>query len=216
MNLFNKNYYEKGVELNISGYSNFKWMPRMTLSMCNTMVKYLDIAKDDKILDFGCAKGFIVKAFQRMDYNAFGVDISMYAILHCDPEVRDKLHLYRSLVELEVYLSTMKDFDLVISKDVMEHIPYEEIGDIVLTLSKHTKRLFCVVPLAEGESYVVPEYEEDITHIIREDINWWRSMFEENGFEIEKSTYRVHGMKDNWSHYPNGNGFFTLTSKNKK
>ena len=82
--------------------------------------------------------------------------------------------------------------------------------DLCKTLYNHSKKLFVVVPLGENNKYVVPEYEGDITHIIRENKEWWESLFIKTGFKIIKSEYIVKGIKDNWSQYKKGNGFFVL------
>ena len=36
--------------------------------------------QSQKVLEIGCAKGFLVKAFQDMGIDAIGIDISSYAI----------------------------------------------------------------------------------------------------------------------------------------
>ena len=61
-NVFDEDYFERGVQLGISGYTNYRWIPELTLPLCETMARYLGISKDDRILDFGCAKGYIVRA----------------------------------------------------------------------------------------------------------------------------------------------------------
>ena len=34
-----------------------------------------ELTKDMKILDFGCGEGHLVKAFQELGYDAYGIDI---------------------------------------------------------------------------------------------------------------------------------------------
>ena len=213
MNLYNKDYYENGVELNISGYTNFQWMPTMTKAMCKTIIEHLDIKKKNTILDFGCAKGFIVKAFCQLGYQAYGVDISEYAYSQRDKDVYDRIFHYSDTEALKRILSTFDPFDFIISKDVFEHIPYEEIGSLLKTLSIFSHKIFAIVPLGDKGKYIIPDYENDITHIIRENREWWEQTFIDNGFELEKFDYLIPGIKDNWSEYKEGNGFFILNSK---
>ncbi|MEX1204871.1 MAG: methyltransferase domain-containing protein, partial [Dongiaceae bacterium] len=49
----------------------------------------------DRVLDVGCAKGFLVKDLMRVcpGLEAFGLDVSEYALMHCEPEVVGRLHL---------------------------------------------------------------------------------------------------------------------------
>ena len=64
-----------------------------------------------------------------------------------------------------------------------------------------------VVPLGDGEKYVVPAYELDKTHVIRQDKDWWINKLEEFNFKNIKFSYLMDGIKQNWSQYEKGNGF---------
>jgi len=211
MNKYNKDYFENGVELGISGYTNYRWMPDLTIPMCERFVSYLGIKKGDNLLDYGCAKGFSVDAFNRLGYNCFGVDISEYAISKCNNLIKNKLKIYNGSESLQH--SGFDKFDFIFAKDVFEHIEKHELKELCKTLYNHTKTLFVVVPLGEDNKYIIPEYEDDITHIIRENKEWWELFFTKIGFNIKKSEYIVKGIKDNWSQYERGNGFFTLETK---
>ena len=72
-------------------------------------------------MDFGCAKGFYVTLFNQFGYFAQGVDISSFAISGCIEETQSNLHVLDNL-NLLTYLKH-QNFDLVIVKDVLEHIP---------------------------------------------------------------------------------------------
>lgn len=205
MNKYNEDYYERGVQLGISGYTNYRWIPQLTLPMCEMIANYLCIPKDQKILDFGCAKGYLVKAFTELGYDCEGVDISEYAISQSPQEIRHKLFLYNKQNLKNKYYNT------VIAKDVFEHINPAELKEILWELSDITDRIFCVVPLGDGEKYIVPEYEKDITHVIRQPKEWWVNHFKQSGWNTSFFSYLLDGIKDNWSHYTKGNGFFVLT-----
>lgn len=205
MNKYDEDYYERGVQLGISGYTNYRWMPELTIPMCEMMANYLCIPKNQKILDFGCAKGYLVKAFIELGYDCDGVDISEYAISQAPQEIRDRLFLYNP-ENLD-----NKYYDTVIAKDVFEHIEPKDLSKILWELSDVTDRIFCVAPLGDGEKYIVPEYENDITHVIRQPKEWWVDHFKKSGWNTSFFSYLLDGIKDNWSHYTKGNGFFVLT-----
>jgi len=48
-----------------------------------------------RVLDVGCGKGFLVKdlMLECPGLEAFGLDISRYALIHCEKEVIGRLHL---------------------------------------------------------------------------------------------------------------------------
>lgn len=205
-NSFNEDYFENGEELGISGYSNYHWMPERTIPFCHTIAQYLNIGREQAILDYGCAKGFMVKAFRMLGYQAFGTDISEYALENADPEIKE--FVYKINPEGLVY-----SYDWVISKDVLEHVPYNRIDSVIKLISRLSPNVFMVVPLGRDGKYNVPEYEEDVTHHIREPASWWINKFDEHGYDIHKFSNQVKWMKDNWAQYENGNGFFTFKKR---
>lgn len=206
MSNYNKDYYENGIELGISGYKDYRWLPHLTIPMCESIVNKLSINKDDSVLDYGCAKGFIVKAFHHLGIKkTFGVDISEYAIKNCDAEVVDYLKLIDSTKNLTEQIT--KRYDWIICKDVLEHVEKQDLKKILIDFREMSKNVFIVVPLGINGKYIIEEYENDITHVIREDLEWWENQIKIAGFEISDKSYNFKGVKDNWSSFENGNAF---------
>lgn len=200
-NLYDEDYFERGLESKKSCYSNYRWIPELTIPLAFSMIEYLKIAPSEKILDFGCAKGYLVKAFRLLHREAFGYDISEYAKNSVPEEVKKYiLPNYRT-----------EHYDWVISKDVFEHIPYEEIDQTLISIAAVTKKIFCIIPLGENGKYVILAYELDATHIIRENLDWWKNCFIKNGLKVEVACYDVRYIKDNWKAWEKGNGFFVLS-----
>src|SRR5690349_17560182 len=112
---YDADYFLRGKELGISGYTDYRWLPELTMPMVASMVRHLGIQPDDTILDFGCARGYVVRAFREMGYEAFGYDASTWALDNADPVTAP--YLYRE--ESSIIGS---DFAWVIAKDVLEHI----------------------------------------------------------------------------------------------
>ena len=63
--------------------------------MAEDIVKHFNLRSGHRVLDVGCAKGFLVKDLMTVcpGLEAFGLDISEYALMHCEPEVVGRLHL---------------------------------------------------------------------------------------------------------------------------
>lgn len=207
-NLFNNDYYERGIESGLSCYSNYRWLPELTIPMCSDIISYLNVGEHETILDFGCAKGYSVKAFRLLHREAYGVDISEYAIQCSHADIKQ----YLSLIEPNnaIPLVNNKLYDWVVAKDVLEHVPYDSIKQTIISIRNATKCAFAIVPLGENGKYIIPEYELDITHQIREPLHWWSNIFNECGFNVASSTYKAKHIKSNWSKWEKGNGFFVL------
>jgi predicted TPR repeat methyltransferase len=199
--IYDEDYYERGVETGKSLYSNFRWMPELTIPLAHEIIKALGLKEGDSVLDFGCAKGYLVKALRLLKINASGFDISEYAISQVDSDV--KQHVATTIPD--------KRFDFIICKDVLEHMSAHLVGETLKTLAKHTDRVFIVVPLGDGEKYIIPSYELDITHVIRESLSWWENEVSKAGFECVQARYECGYLKGNYKQYPNGNGFLVGT-----
>ena len=215
-NKYNKDYYENGVAKGISGYDNYRWIPELTYPMAYSICKNLKIKKKDKVLEFGCAHGFLVKALNDFKIDTYGVDVSSYAISKVDPSIKNKINLLKknniknSLIKMDIKFN----FDHIISKDVFEHIQPSELKKILKEMSKITRNLFVVVPLGDKGKYRIKSYEGDKTHVIAENETWWKKLFVENEFRVKSFSYKIEGIKDKWYNInPKGNGFFKLVSK---
>ena len=198
--MFTKDYYEDGIRKHISGYENYSWMPTRSIPEALDIKEYFEF---DTCVDYGCAKGFLVNALRIIGCDAYGEDISEYAVENCHPNVRD----YVSLPNDNVY-------DLLICKDVLEHIPEENIPDVLQQFKKKSSQFFFVIPLGDNDRFRIREYEVDITHVTKKDEEWWINMFESQGMKLVKFSYSFGSIKEKWVQpHQHGNGFFILETK---
>lgn len=198
---FDADYFLRGQELGISGYTDYHWMPELTVPMVQVIADHCGFTKGGLILDFGCARGYMVRALRGLGYNAWGHDVSQWALENADTVAKEYLKGYLP------YKDVM--FDWVLAKDVLEHV--EDVAYTVKTLmSVAQEGVFAVVPLSamDGGKYVVPSYEDDVTHIHRLTLPTWAAMFMVPGWSVDVR-YRLPGVKDNYAQYPAGNGFIT-------
>ena len=77
-----------------TGYGGYRYDGRW-VAIAEDIVDHFHLKPGDRVLDVGCAKGFLVKDLMQVcpGIEAFGLDISEYALLHCEPEVVGRLHL---------------------------------------------------------------------------------------------------------------------------
>jgi predicted TPR repeat methyltransferase len=208
---YDESYYENGVLTGKSCYVNYRWMPELTIKMAYSIIKYLNIGANDSILDFGCAKGYIVKSLRILDVNAFGCDISEYAIKSVDPDIRE----YCYLVKNDIF-EDGKKYNWLMTKDVLEHMNESDIDKLLSQSVKNVKSMFHVIPLGNDGNFIVPEYHDDPSHIQIQSKDWWIAKFKEHGWNTVNFDYKVNGIKDNWTEkYEFGNGYFTLSNSNK-
>lgn len=201
--IFDADYFLNGLASGKSLYSNYRWLRDLTVPMAARIADVLGLSKNDTILDFGCSRGYLVRAMRELGYEAFGYDISEWAIANCDQSVRP--WLYRDIAACPAV-------NWIIAKDVLEHIQdvhaaLKQIGALA------TCGVFIVVPLSavDDEPYVIADYERDITHCIRWTLPTWMCEVNEalgDDWSVV-GAYRIEGIKDNWhkSGWEHGNGF---------
>jgi SAM-dependent methyltransferase len=88
---YGQEYFDGPREYGYGGYRyDGRWIP-----VARDMVAHFGLKPGDRVLDIGCAKGFLVKDLIQVcpGLEAFGIDISEYALMHCEREVIGRLHL---------------------------------------------------------------------------------------------------------------------------
>jgi len=200
---YDSEYFETGNESGKSLYKNYRWMPEATLQLAHRIIQFMELKPGTRVLDYGCAKGYLVKALRLLDMDAHGVDISAYAIDNCDPLVRKYV---RQLPQITTSFYDA-NYDLVICKDVLEHVSKTELKSVLQTISNLSSAVFIVVPLGNGTEYYIDEYENDKSHMIRENLIWWKNQITKSGCVVECIADTGY-FKPNWAHVPFANGVF--------
>jgi SAM-dependent methyltransferase len=82
-------YFDGPREQGYGGYVyDGRWVP-----VARRMIDHFGLAPGDRVLDVGCAKGFLMRDLMAEcpGLEVFGLDISRYALENCHPEVRGRL-----------------------------------------------------------------------------------------------------------------------------
>jgi hypothetical protein len=191
--MYDEDYFLRGRQSGKSLYENYRWLPDLTIPMVGRIIEHLGIQKTDHILDFGCARGYMVRAFRELGYTACGYDISEWAVRNPDDGI---CHYLTSNYVTALGPSAL--YSWVIAKDVLEHVLNVEdtISDIMAAV---TRGVLVVVPLSaiDHRPYVIESYEWDVTHVHRLTLPTWAGMFMRPGWEVTAS-YRIAGVKDNY------------------
>lgn len=119
------------------------------------------------VLDVGCAFGFLVEALRDSNVEAYGIDVSDYAI----SQVRDDIKEYCKVQNISEKLQ--KKYDLITCIEVVEHIDSELIPIVIENICNATENvIFSSTPF---------EYEDE-THISVHGPEYWAEQFCKHGF----------------------------------
>lgn len=199
--LYDEEYFERGLETGKSGYVNYRWLPERIYKEIRSVIFRLGIKPKQTVLDIGSAKGYWVKGFRHYGVKGYGFDTSQYAYDSADPEI--KKYLYTKLPE-------NKKFDYIVSRNTFEHIKEADLKDILTKCLKMTDTLFFTVPLTKeiGGEYIMQAL--DTTHEIKWPNEKWINFCEECGWKNVENFYQMEGIHDKWDSYPHAIGFYIL------
>jgi len=118
------------------------------------------------VFDAGCAMGFLVEALRQRGIEAWGVDISEYAIQNVHPDLRS----YCRVASVTEPLA--RDYDLIVCIEVLEHLDARAAEQAIENFCRHSGRvLFSSTP---------HDYEE-ATHFNVQPPEYWAEGFARHG-----------------------------------
>jgi SAM-dependent methyltransferase len=137
-----------------------------------------------KVLDAGCAKGFLVEALRDRGVEAYGIDLSEYAI----SQVRRDIKRYCRVASLVDPIA--ERFDLIVCIEVLEHIPEETARQVIANLCRSTDDILFSS---------TPDDFAEVTHVNVRPRSYWNALFAEQGFdfdvEFDASRIAPHAMR---------------------
>ena len=135
-------------------------------------IHWKDFFKCQTAWEFGCGKGPRIYALNNIGVDAWGLEISEFA---CTNGFSKKI--INNDITLKAYFNKT---DLVIAYDLLEHLEYSKldiaIENIINTSKKH---ILISVPFRGTQNC-----ENDSTHIIKENKEWWIKQFTDQGLKI--------------------------------
>jgi ubiquinone/menaquinone biosynthesis C-methylase UbiE len=167
---FGVEYFDGDRKYGYGGYRfDGRWQP-----VAKSLIKFFGLKRRMRVLDIGCAKGFLVRAlkleFPKLE--VCGIDISRYALDNCPPGIGHLLEQY-SATELP-YMDNL--FDLVISINTLHNLPRPELVKALREIERVTAR--------SGNAYIV--------------VDSYRTPEEKALFEKWCLTAEFHGYPHEW------------------
>lgn len=170
-------YFDGPREVGYGGYRyDGRWVP-----VAEDIVKHFGLKAGDRVLDVGCAKGFLVKDLMKAcpGLEAFGIDVSEYALRHCEPEVVGRLHLGSG----DKLPFPDKSFNAVISLNTIHNFTRSD----AIVAMREIERLAPGKGFVQVDSYRTPEQREVflswvLTAKFHDYPDGWIKLFQEAGY----------------------------------
>jgi 2-polyprenyl-3-methyl-5-hydroxy-6-metoxy-1,4-benzoquinol methylase len=131
------------------------------------------------VLEIGCAFGHTVDVLRRMGYNAYGVDISEYAINKYKQNYKFVSN-FKDFKLVDIPKHESKTFNFIYGFNLMEHIPEIDLRSFIENVRNN---------LSEGGLAfftIDPVWGMDNSHVTIHSREWWDKIFLQHGFEVHK------------------------------
>jgi SAM-dependent methyltransferase len=170
-------YFDGPREYGYGGYKyDGRWIP-----VARDIVAHFGLEPEMRVLDVGCAKGFLVKDLMQVcpGLETFGIDASLYALSTCPPEVVGRLHLGTA----ERLPFPDRSFDCVLSLNTVHNFPRARAVKVM----REIQRVSGGRAFVQVDSFRTPEQKEIfeswvLTAEFYDYPQGWLSVFEEAGY----------------------------------
>ncbi len=135
------------------GYGGYRYDGRW-IAVAQDIVDHFALKSGNRVLDVGCAKGFLVKDLMKVcpGLEVFGIDISEYALMHCEPEVVGRLHLGSG----DQLPFPDHSFDCVLSLNTIHNF----LRDRAIQAMREIQRVSSGKAFVQVDSYYTPAQKE--------------------------------------------------------
>ena len=168
-------YFDGSRDFGYGGYRyDGRWVP-----VARDIIRHFRLKPGDRVLDVGCAKGFLIKDLVDQGIDAYGLDVSAYALAHAPPETTGRL-LLGSADRLPF---ADKSFSCVLSLDTVHNLDRAGARRALAEIQRVSGgRAFVRV-----DSYRTPEQKEIfeswvLTAKFHDYPEGWMKLFEEAGY----------------------------------
>lgn len=151
------------------GYGGYRYDGRWK-SVAVDIIEHFNLVQGSRVLDVGAAKGFLVKELLDLGIDAYGVDISEYAVMNCHPDVIGRMHV----ASADHLCFPDQSFAAVLAIDVIHNLPRQRAAVALREVQR----------LSNGRAYVR--------------VDSYRTPEEKQVFEGWVLTAECHGYPQEW------------------
>jgi SAM-dependent methyltransferase len=141
-----------------------------------------EVFEPRRVLDMGCGPGFLMQFLHELGIDVHGIDYAQASLDLAPPEVRDRITI-ASVSEPQV---EAQSFDLVICREVLEHMTVLEVRRTVQQLCRASSRLAYVTtrfhPEPDNLLDFTTQFDVDPSHITLLTKDFLRLLFVLEGF----------------------------------
>ena len=166
-----------------NGYGGFNYNSRFWQPVVPDFQEFYNLSKNSKILDVGCAKGFMIHDFSELipGIEVQGIDISNYAIENCMPSVKDSVQV----ADARDLPFEDDSFDLVISVTTIHNFDREECIKALKEIERVSKNAFITVDAYRNDIEKEAMFAWNLTAKTILHVDEWKELFDEANYSYD-------------------------------
>jgi ubiquinone/menaquinone biosynthesis C-methylase UbiE len=177
--LYGKEYFDGD---RLYGYGGYNYNPRFWTDTVKRFRDYYKLKEDARVLDVGCAKGFMLHDFKLLmpKLKIAGLDISQYAIDNAIEDVKP----YLKTGNAKELPYDDKSFDLVICINTVHNLPLEECEQALREIQRVTrKNAFVTMDAWHNEAEHERMLKWNLTALTYMSVDDWVKLFKGVGYK---------------------------------
>lgn len=165
------------------GYGGHHYHQRFWTDVTEDFRDHYNLTSDSKVLDIGCAKGFMLYDLTRAvpGIKVNGIDVSKYALNHSD--VPEEVRPYLSIGNAKnLTMFGDKELDLVVSINTLHNLPRDECAKALGEIQRIGKSAFIMVEGWRNEQEKAKLEKWAKTAYTMMHVDDWKEFFKESGY----------------------------------
>jgi ubiquinone/menaquinone biosynthesis C-methylase UbiE len=163
------------------GYGGFGYMSRFWQPVIPTFQEHFNMDKNTKVLDVGCAKGFMLYDMRELipGISVRGIDISEYAVENAKEEIKE----FVSVADARKLPFKDDSFDVVISINTIHNLDKEECAKALKEIERVSRgKSFITVDAYRNDEEKEAMFAWNLTAKTIMSVDEWIAFFDEVGY----------------------------------
>jgi ubiquinone/menaquinone biosynthesis C-methylase UbiE len=176
---FDKNYFDGNRQ---EGYGGYSYDQKYWYKVAQDIVAHYKLKPGDRILEIGCAKGFLLHDLLQVmpGLKVKGIDISEYAVSQAMPDVRSNIEVGNA-ADLPF---EDQSFDLIISLNTLSELPIEDCKKALREINRVSKGIsFITLNSWRNKRERTQLLKWNLTALSNYSISEWRKILSEVGYK---------------------------------
>jgi SAM-dependent methyltransferase len=144
------------------------------------LVQTYDLKPGSRVLELGCAKGYVLVELQKLGMDVKGIDASKYAVENCHPDLTGRVECRRLGASLAL---PDQSYELVFAKELLPHLHPWHALQLAAHISRIGRAAYLEIQVAESEESARLMKQWDPTHQTCKGRDWWKRQLQSAGYQ---------------------------------